>query len=395
MNATVSSIHVNGWFGAHSKLSGARWIVRRLLGRDLDAERDDWLYVGDSTNDELMFATFPLSVGVANIADFADRLQQWPAYVTALDRGRGFVEVAEALARRARRMSGTRPLPTLVVAAALALGSAVSLGLARFAYALLLPAMRADLGWSYFTAGAMNTVNAAGYLAGALLAPPCLAPLRRAHGAGRGDCGDRARPGRRTARSRAMRRCMRCAFSAARRARLRSSRGAVLAAGSVARRRAAQGRRVVRPHARALLRRHRHRHRRRRAARAGPRRRRGASHAWQPAWIGLGAIALAASALLALATRRRDEPVAAAAGSSGAQRFRWRPFAPGLVAYLLFGLGYIGYMTFVITLLREQQLAPVVITVVLRDARPGGDRLLVALGRACCSAFAAASRSRS
>jgi HAD superfamily hydrolase (TIGR01484 family) len=97
MNATVSSIHVNGWFGAHSKLSGATWIVRRLFGRDLDAERARWLYVGDSTNDELMFRSFPLSVAVANIADFADRLRHWPAYVTTLDRGRGFVEVAEAL----------------------------------------------------------------------------------------------------------------------------------------------------------------------------------------------------------------------------------------------------------------------------------------------------------
>src|SRR6476661_6256472 len=63
---------------------------------------------------------------------------------------------------------------TLLVAAALALGSAVSLGLARFSYALLLPPMRADLGWSYFVAGAMNTVNAAGYLAGALAAPSVL-----------------------------------------------------------------------------------------------------------------------------------------------------------------------------------------------------------------------------
>jgi HAD superfamily hydrolase (TIGR01484 family) len=97
MNATVSSIHVNGWFGAHTKLSGATWVVGRVLGRDLAAERDDWLYVGDSTNDELMFASFPLSVGVANIVDFADRLEKWPAYVTAFDRGRGFVEVAEAL----------------------------------------------------------------------------------------------------------------------------------------------------------------------------------------------------------------------------------------------------------------------------------------------------------
>ena len=97
MHATVSSIHVNGWFGDHSKRTGARWIVRRLLGRDLDAEAGEWLYVGDSTNDEPMFAAFPLSVGVANIVDFAARLRQWPAYVTALDRGRGFVEIAEAL----------------------------------------------------------------------------------------------------------------------------------------------------------------------------------------------------------------------------------------------------------------------------------------------------------
>ena len=97
MNATVSSIHVNGWFGTHSKLTGATWIVRRLLGRDLLAERDDWLYVGDSTNDELMFASFPLSVGVANLLDFAGRLKQWPAFITTLDRGRGFVEVAESL----------------------------------------------------------------------------------------------------------------------------------------------------------------------------------------------------------------------------------------------------------------------------------------------------------
>jgi HAD superfamily hydrolase (TIGR01484 family) len=97
MTATVSSIHVNGWFGTHSKLTGAAWIVRRLFGRDLMAERDDWLYVGDSTNDELMFASFPLSVGVANLMDFADRLVQWPAFLTVHERGRGFVEVAESL----------------------------------------------------------------------------------------------------------------------------------------------------------------------------------------------------------------------------------------------------------------------------------------------------------
>jgi predicted MFS family arabinose efflux permease/phenylpyruvate tautomerase PptA (4-oxalocrotonate tautomerase family) len=54
-------------------------------------------------------------------------------------------------------------------ALALAVGPLVALGLARFAYALLLPAMRADLGWSYAQAGALNTANAAGYLLGALV----------------------------------------------------------------------------------------------------------------------------------------------------------------------------------------------------------------------------------
>src|SRR5205085_1619257 len=72
MNATVSSIHINGWFGEHTKLSGARWIVQRLFVQDLDARH--WVYVGDSTNDQLMFGHFPLSVGVANLMAFADVL---------------------------------------------------------------------------------------------------------------------------------------------------------------------------------------------------------------------------------------------------------------------------------------------------------------------------------
>jgi hydroxymethylpyrimidine pyrophosphatase-like HAD family hydrolase len=95
MNATVSSIHINGWFGDHTKLSGARWIVQRLLKRTLNA--DDWVYVGDSTNDQLMFGHFPLSVGVANLMNFAAALTTWPAYITASERGAGFAEVALTL----------------------------------------------------------------------------------------------------------------------------------------------------------------------------------------------------------------------------------------------------------------------------------------------------------
>lgn len=97
MNATVSSIHINGWFGAHTKLSGARWIVQRLLARDLEIERARWVYVGDSTNDQQMFGHFPLSVGVANLMEFAAQLTVWPAYLTVGERGAGFAEVASGL----------------------------------------------------------------------------------------------------------------------------------------------------------------------------------------------------------------------------------------------------------------------------------------------------------
>ncbi|WP_342641159.1 YbfB/YjiJ family MFS transporter [Rhodoligotrophos ferricapiens] len=53
---------------------------------------------------------------------------------------------------------------------ALAMAPAIGLGIARFAYALVLPDMRASLAWSYAEAGWMNTINALGYLLGALAA---------------------------------------------------------------------------------------------------------------------------------------------------------------------------------------------------------------------------------
>lgn len=58
----------------------------------------------------------------------------------------------------------------LIRALALALGATVALGFARFAYGLLLPAMKQDLSWSYTQAGGMNTANALGYLAGSIFA---------------------------------------------------------------------------------------------------------------------------------------------------------------------------------------------------------------------------------
>ncbi|MES2282656.1 MAG: HAD-IIB family hydrolase [Pseudomonadota bacterium] len=97
MNATVSSIHINGWFGTHNKWQGARWIVRELWGRELEAEIDQWAFVGDSTNDVLMFEAFRQSIGVANVRRFEAQLAHRPRYITQGERGAGFAEVAQAL----------------------------------------------------------------------------------------------------------------------------------------------------------------------------------------------------------------------------------------------------------------------------------------------------------
>ena len=54
----------------------------------------------------------------------------------------------------------------LWIAIGLSIGAAISLGFSRFAYALLLPPMRASLHWNYVQAGGMNTANAVGYVVG-------------------------------------------------------------------------------------------------------------------------------------------------------------------------------------------------------------------------------------
>ena len=99
MRAKVSSIHVNGWFGDYDKLSTTQRMLREEFGVSLDAaeERARWVFVGDSPNDAPMFGFFPNSVGVANVLDFADRLEAKPSYVTQARAGAGFVEVCEAL----------------------------------------------------------------------------------------------------------------------------------------------------------------------------------------------------------------------------------------------------------------------------------------------------------
>jgi predicted MFS family arabinose efflux permease len=248
-------------------------------------------------------------------------------------------------------MTRTKTLPPLAIATALALGAAVSLGLARFSYALLLPPMRQDLGWSYLTAGAMNTANAAGYLLGALLMPRALAHwggrplliagsgvaalLLAAHGLARSD---------------ELLYVLRLLTGVASAATFVS--GGLLAArltgapsglvlgiyyggtgvGIIASA-------LVVPPLVALP----------------------EGHGWRWAWGALGAAALIATVIAARATR--SLAAAAAASARTQDGSGWARLGFGLASYFLFGLGYIGYMTFVVTLLREQQLSHGFVTV--------------------------------
>lgn len=245
--------------------------------------------------------------------------------------------------------TSTRTKSTLGVACALALAAAVSLGLSRFSYALLLPAMRADLGWSYLTSGAMNTANAAGYLLGALLTPRILAwcgarvlllagsaasaLLLVAHGLVLADEWLYA---------------LRLLTGVASAATFVS--GGVLAARLVGAPAGLvlgiyYGGTGVGIIASALL--------------VPPLVGLPFTHAWQWAWVALGLVALLATAVTGWATRG----LSAASSTAGARAaFGWPRFAFGLGSYFLFGLGYIGYMTFVVTLLREQQLSSALIT---------------------------------
>lgn len=232
----------------------------------------------------------------------------------------------------------------LGIAFLLSLGTVVSNSFARFAYALMLPAMRNDLGWNWSQAGWLNTANAFGYLAGALLARALVDRV-----------GNRA------------------LFIAG----MPTTALALLATGLVDDLLALSALRAIAGVAGAMVfvcg-----------GALAGnvfpddPRRatlaitvffggsgaglvlcgagiplllERGGDAAWPQAWLAMGAASLAMTVAAIAAARAIAEPAALA--SAGAPVWRPRDFAPALLAYTGFGLGYIGYMTFVIAWMRE------------------------------------------
>jgi predicted MFS family arabinose efflux permease len=258
--------------------------------------------------------------------------------------------------------------PTLRLAFALSMGAAVSLGITRFAYALLLPPMRADLGWSYALAGGMNTANAVGYLVGALVTPALMrrfgvmrllvvgAVLASVFMAGSGFVTD--------APALLLQRLLAGVASA-----WVFVAGGLLAARlgeADARTGAARGGLLLGIYYGGtgfgiLL-----------SALLVPQVLRWASdvpHGWTWAWWALALASGVATCLLGWAARAMPDPPAAAmpsaagATQSAAEPGAVRQFGWALAGYALFGMGYIGYMTFVIALLREQGASAGFVTV--------------------------------
>lgn len=99
----VSSIHVNGWFGDYDKVGMTKIFARDRWGLDLDADKNRFLFCGDSPNDEPMFQYFPYTAGVKNIINFAENMKHLPAFVATQSGGEGFTEIVEAILKLRRK----------------------------------------------------------------------------------------------------------------------------------------------------------------------------------------------------------------------------------------------------------------------------------------------------
>jgi HAD superfamily hydrolase (TIGR01484 family) len=99
LQAKISSIHVNGWFGQYDKLAMTRLLFAERFGWDLAVRNREAVFAGDSPNDAPMFAFFDQSVGVANLRRFDSLDFARPKYVAAAAAGAGFAELARHLLR--------------------------------------------------------------------------------------------------------------------------------------------------------------------------------------------------------------------------------------------------------------------------------------------------------
>ena len=91
------SIHVNCWIGSHNKLSTSLKILKESFGLN-DAEiQNNAVFIGDSPNDSTMFGFFKNSVGVANVIDLINCIENPPKYIATEFSGDGFIELADLI----------------------------------------------------------------------------------------------------------------------------------------------------------------------------------------------------------------------------------------------------------------------------------------------------------
>jgi len=98
--AKISSIHVNTWFGRYTKIEGIKHFLSETRAELGLPSFEEFVFAGDSPNDEPMFEAFPFSVGVANVRPFLGRIRHAPKFITTLEAGAGFAELARFLEGR-------------------------------------------------------------------------------------------------------------------------------------------------------------------------------------------------------------------------------------------------------------------------------------------------------
>lgn len=95
----TSSIHLHAFYGDHDKGAMLLRLAGEQLGLSNSEARTHCVFVGDSPNDQAGFSTFHRSVGVANVAQHADRLDPPPAFIASKPGGFGFAEIADRVLR--------------------------------------------------------------------------------------------------------------------------------------------------------------------------------------------------------------------------------------------------------------------------------------------------------
>ncbi|SBS40187.1 phosphoglycolate phosphatase [Marinomonas spartinae] len=97
LNAKASSIHINVSGEGYDKFAMAKRVLNHVYGLGDEGFAAQVMYVGDAPNDESMFARFPLSVGVANIAEHLPSMAYVPRFQTNFPGGFGFAELTQHL----------------------------------------------------------------------------------------------------------------------------------------------------------------------------------------------------------------------------------------------------------------------------------------------------------